>query len=73
MYLKEKLLEKNVKFLTNSFTNQQFIIITNEQYNKINEHFIVNYCGNYNNDIIVRVCTSWATKKKDIDKFIKLF
>ena len=51
------------------------LIATNSWWesNKINEHFIVNYCGNYGNDIVIRVCTSWATKKEAIDKFINLF
>ncbi len=59
------------KFITDSPTNQQFIILTPEQYEKLSQDFtlsLIEYLpdGNYS----VRICTSWATSEEETDKLI---
>ena len=73
IYTKEALLKKGVKFHIESFTNQQFIVVTKEKYEEINKKFELSYWGENNGEIIYRFCTSWATNKETMDQFISLF
>ena len=73
MYTKEALIKKGVKFHIESFTNQQFIVLTKEKDDEVSKKFELSYWGEDNGDIICRFCTSWATKKEVMDKFIEMF
>lgn len=71
--IKEALLARGFKFITDSPTNQQFVILTPEQYTKLSEEFalsLIEYLpdGNYN----VRICTSWASEEAQVDKLIAM-
>lgn len=71
--IRDALRQKGFKFVTESPTNQQFVIFTPEQYNKLSTEFnlsLIEYLpdGNYS----VRICTSWATLESETDKLIKM-
>ena len=73
IYTKEALIKKGVKFHIESFTNQQFIVLTKEKYDEVSKKYILSYWGEDKDDIICRFCTSWATSKETMDKFIEIF
>ena len=73
IYTKEALIKKGVKFHIESFTNQQFIVLTREKYDEVSKKYILSYWGEDKDDIICRFCTSWATSKETMDKFIEIF
>lgn len=69
--IKEAVSKKGIRFITDSPTNQQFIILTPAQYEQLSKDFnlsLIEYLsdGNYN----VRICTSWATEAEQVDKLI---
>lgn len=70
--IKQALTEWGFKFVTDSPTNQQFVIMTPQQYEKLSQDFVLSLIeylpdGNYS----VRICTSWATLDEEVDKLIK--
>lgn len=70
--IKQALLDCGFKFITDSPTNQQFVIFTPQQYEKLSQNFtlsLIEYLpdGNYS----VRICTSWATKEEEADRLIE--
>ena len=73
LYVKEELKKKGVKLYIDSYTNQQFIIVSKEKYDEISKQFILSFWGENEEGIIARVCTSWATTKETIDKFLSMF
>ncbi len=69
--IRDALLSRGFKFVTESPTNQQFVILTPDQYEKLSKEFalsLIEYLpdGNYS----VRICTSWATRDEEVDKLI---
>ena len=61
------------KFVAESPTNQQFVILTPAQYEKLSEEYVLSLDayrpdGNYN----VRICTCWATLDEQVDKLIAM-
>ena len=71
--VRDAFLAHGFKFLADSPTNQQFVILTPAQFEKLSEEFILSLIeylpdGNY----CARVCTSWATKDEEIDKLIAM-
>ena len=73
LYVKEELKKKGVKLYIDSYTNQQFIVVSKEKYDEISKQFILSFWGENEEGIIARVCTSWATTKETIDKFLSMF
>ena len=71
--IRDALLAKGFKFVTESPTNQQFVIMTPAQFEKLSEEFALSHIaylenGNYS----VRICTSWATKDEEVDRLIAM-
>ena len=71
--IRDALLARGFKFVTESPTNQQFVIMTPAQYETLSQEFtlsLIEYLpdGNYS----VRICTSWATLKSETDKLIEM-
>ena len=67
--LKAVLKDKGYRFAWESFTNQQFIILENEQMEKLKEKVGFSFWEKSDdNHTIVRFATSWSTKKEDIEK-----
>lgn len=70
--IKEVLTARGFKFVTDSPTNQQFVILSPQQYEKLSQDFVLSLIeylpdGNYS----VRICTSWATLDEEVDKLIE--
>ncbi len=71
--LKEILKRKNYKFYMETPTNQQFIILKNNDINKLKEKVEFCFWEKYDeNHIVVRFATSWATTMEDIEKLEKI-
>ena len=71
--LKQGLAEKGYTFHLDSPTNQQFIVLDDEQYNELQKQ--VRCCFWEKTDdthTVVRFATSWATPKENIDKLMEL-
>ncbi|MGV3463760.1 MAG: threonine aldolase family protein [Heyndrickxia sp.] len=70
--LKQAFEEKGIKLFGESFTNQQFPILTNTQLDYLGKKCGFEIWGKVNeNETVVRFCTSWATRQEDIDALIK--
>lgn len=70
--IKEILTARGFKFITDSPTNQQFVILSPQQYEKLSQNFVLSLIeylpdGNYS----VRICTSWATLDEEANKLIE--
>ena len=62
---------KGCRFLIESWTNQQFPILDNETRHKFDGKFAYSVWEPIDADhTAVRFCTSWATKKEDVDELI---
>ena len=71
--LQKAFLDKGFPLLIQSPTNQQFVIMTPAQFEKLSEEFALSHIaylenGNYS----VRICTSWATKDEEVDRLIAM-
>lgn len=65
--------ERGIKLVTYTPTNQIFIDITKEQYEKLSTEFALSHTGYLpNGNYSVRICTSWATKDEEVEKIIKM-
>ncbi len=64
---------KNFDFLAQSSTNQQFVLLSKEQYAKISENFHLSLIK-YMDDgrICARICTSWATVQKEVEHLLNI-
>lgn len=72
MKLKTAFEEKQIPFYIESFTNQQFVILTDNQMNKLSEKYAFEYQGKMDdNHHMVRFCTSWSTRKEDVEALVK--
>ena len=72
-YLKSRLISLGYKFLIDSPTNQQFVIIENDKIDKIREKVICNFWQKYDEKTsVLRFVTSFDTTREDIDALISL-
>ncbi|MGB4984443.1 MAG: low specificity L-threonine aldolase [Erysipelotrichaceae bacterium] len=70
--LKDGIKKLEYQFYIESSTNQQFIILTNKQVQQLQKTIGFSIIETLNdNSTIVRFCTSWATKKEDIDYLLQ--
>lgn len=65
--LKEAFLKKGIPFWVESFTNQQFVILSEEQKKKLSEKYCFEIEGETELGTIARFCTSWATTREEIE------
>ena len=66
--LRRVLHERGYQFFLETPTNQQFVILPNEDMTRIREHAAIEYWEKYDEaHTVVRFCTSWATTQEDID------
>lgn len=69
--LKNALIEKGYRLAYNSFTNQQFVIMSKEKYDKLSDKFTFFRWENIDDkNLMVRICTSWATTEENINELI---
>ena len=72
MRLKEAFLEKGFTLFYDSYTNQQFPIMTKQQLEQLKEDYSFEMWAPLDETYsAVRFCTSWATKDEDVEKLIK--
>lgn len=62
---------KGIEFFFDSPTNQQFPMLTKEQYDALARDFVFCDWGMADGKYIVRFCTSWATRKEDVEKLVR--
>ena len=63
---------KGYKYYVESPTNQIFVIMPNKDLEKLSRNFILSNERKYDdNNTVIRVCTSWATKQENVSAFIE--
>ncbi len=71
--LKEGFVSKGYKLSVDSPTNQQFIIVDNEQHKKLSEIAVFENWERIDKEhMVIRFVTSWATKRETVEKLISL-
>lgn len=71
--LKQILKNKGYRFYIESPTNQQFIILSNEQMSELGKHVCFSFWEKYDDShTVVRLATSWSTTDDDLQKLEKL-
>lgn len=70
--IKEAFLKKGLKMYGESPTNQQFVILEDSQYEKLNKNHISDFEKRIDDKhIATRFCTMWSTKDSEVDTLIK--
>lgn len=73
MRIKKALQENGYPFLIESPTNQQFPILPNDLIEELSKDFLFSAWEKVDEDhTCIRICTSWATKPKNVDKLIAM-
>lgn len=71
MRLKNGLAERGYKFLLDSTTNQQFVIVPDKKLEKLKEKYVYTYQERYDEkNSVIRLCTSWATKEENVEALL---
>ena len=71
MRIKSALQTKGIAFLIDSPTNQQFPIFNKKQLAALSDDFLFSVWRQIDEEhTAVRICTSWATKRENVDKLI---
>lgn len=70
MQLRRAFEEKGIPLWSDSPTNQQFVILTDEQKETLAKSYYFETEGRQENGTVVRFCTSWATTQEEIDALI---
>lgn len=71
--LKKGLKEKGYSFYLESPTNQQFIILEDEEMERLKKYVTFSFWEKPDNDhTVVRFATSWATSEEDIEQLMEL-
>ncbi len=71
--LREALRQKNYELFCENPTNQVFVVFDNDKFEEISKNATLQvWLPSENGKTIVRIATSWATKKDDITSFLAL-
>ena len=69
--LKEGLKERGYRFYYESPTNQQYIVLKNEELDNFGKKVAYSFWEEVNeNETAIRLVTSWATKEEDVEEFL---
>lgn len=71
--LKKGLREKNVEFLCDSPTNQQFVVLSDEELRMLDGKIGYDIWEKKGEKTAVRFCTSWKTTKEEVSELLSLF
>lgn len=72
-HLKEGLLKKGISFYLESPTNQQFLLLTDEQIERLKHEVSFSFWEKPDEDhTVIRLATSWATTKEQVDELIEV-
>lgn len=67
--LKAVLHKHDIPFYLESPTNQQFVILENEQFERLGKQVVLSFWDRYDNThTVVRLATSWASTPEDIEQ-----
>ena len=73
MRLKEIFREKGYEFYIDSPTNQQFLVISNEEVERLERHVLFSHFGQTDHrHTICRFVTSWATTDEELDELQRI-
>ena len=71
--LKKGLIEKGYTLYLNSPTNQQFVLLDNKKYQALQKEVAMGFWEKPDQDhTVVRLATSWATKRESVEQFLEL-
>lgn len=70
MKLKDAFKQLGYELLNDSYTNQQFVFLSDEQCGKLKEKYVFSYWGEFSGKKAYRFCTSWATTDEQLDALI---
>ena len=71
MKLRKAFEAQGIPFWVESFTNQQFVILTDAQKETLEKRYIFEPMGkSADGGNIARFCTSWATRDEDVDALL---
>lgn len=69
--LKAAFVKKGIPLYIDSPTNQQFVVLTNQQMERLGEKYVYEFENRIDSDrACVRFCTSWSTTEEEIDSLI---
>lgn len=69
--MKHAFAEKGIEFLYDSYTNQQFPILTRQQLHALEEKYAFSFwCNTDDTHSAVRFCTSWATHEEAVSELL---
>ncbi|MGF0469852.1 low specificity L-threonine aldolase [Lysinibacillus sphaericus] len=72
MLIQQAFIQKGFALRYNSKTNQQFPILPNDLLKKLGEKYSFSVWETFDDThTVVRFCTSWATKKENVERLIK--
>lgn len=72
MMMKAAFEKAGMSFYIESGTNQQFVILTKEQAEKLAEKFVFEFSHDVDeNHVCVRFCTSWSTTENDVKTLVE--
>lgn len=70
MQIKTAFERKGVPFWADSFTNQQFVILSDSQKEELAKGYYFEEEGTVPQGTVVRFCTSWATTQAEVDALV---
>lgn len=70
MQIKTEFERKGVPFWVDSFTNQQFVILSDSQKEALAKGYYFEEEGTVPQGTVVRFCTSWATTQAEVDALV---
>ena len=72
-YMKEGLRKKGAVFYLDSPTNQQFLMIENSRLKELEKEVSFSFWERADDShTVIRLATSWATRKEDVDRLLEL-
>ena len=70
--IRKTLVEKGYPLYMDSYTNQQFTVLTDEQLERLERQFLLSVIERTDAEhTAVRICTSWATKEENVTRLIE--
>jgi threonine aldolase len=69
--IRKAITDLGFKVYIDSPTNQQFFVLTRDQFNEITKEFALDLNCTMKDGVVARACTSWATKPENVDRFIE--
>ncbi len=69
--IKEAVIQAGYSLYSESYTNQQFIILPDTLIEELNKKYAISYQQKYDDThSVIRICTDWATKDENVDSLI---